>query len=340
VEDPRSNLRQARAARHADPLERFLTGGGTLADAHRQTTQPAATRPGLAEAAPLWQSLLEGMHDGFFFAHDPEGTLRYLSPAAEAILGCPEHALLDRPFEELLESTVAQEEARGGFAEIDGDCVLRRALRSDGSVVELAIRSYPVRSADGRDWIGGYARDVTRQLELQRQLSHDATHDPLTGLANRALLEARLRQVVARREREFGLRFAVLMLDLDGFKAVNDAFGHPAGDRLLRGVADRLARSVRPGDTVCRSGGDEFLILLEDVERLEDVLGVAERILDRLTLPFDLDGETVETSVSIGIVESEMSGGAPEEIIRHADAAMYRAKRLGRNRHALFLPAG
>jgi diguanylate cyclase (GGDEF)-like protein/PAS domain S-box-containing protein len=288
------------------------------------------------EADPsLWQGLVEGIRDGFFFAHDEQGILRYLSPAAGAILGQETDALLGRSFEALLEVRVAEEEPRNWLGVRSGAFDLRRISRSDGGIVELAVRSYPVLAAGGVVWTGGHAQDVTKQLEIQRRLSHDATHDPLTGLANRVLLDARLRQVVARRGREIDARFALLMLDLDGFKQVNDSYGHDAGDRVLRGVAERITRSVRPGDTVCRSGGDEFLILIEDVERVEDVIGVARRILDALSLPFDLAPGMVTTSASVGILEGEVGNGVPEDIVRWADATMYEAKRLGRNRYAV-----
>jgi diguanylate cyclase (GGDEF)-like protein/PAS domain S-box-containing protein len=285
----------------------------------------------------LWQSLLAGVPDGFFFVLDPLGRLRFLSPTAEEILGRELAGLLGRSLEELLTDAAGQDDGRA--AALDGDLTLRRYARGDGSVLELAIRSYPVPTEGGDVWGGGYARDVTRQLALQRELSHAATHDALTGLANRPLFEMRLRQVVGRLERDAGARFAILMLDLDGFKGVNDVFGHLAGDRLLRDVANCLSHCVRPGDTVCRAGGDEFLILAEDVECLEDVVRMAERILESLIRPFEVDGRQLSISASVGIVEGELMVSDPGELIRRADAAMYRAKRLGRNRLALSLPA-
>ena len=178
-----------------------------------------------------------------------------------------------------------------------------------------------------------YAADHRRSVE---RLQHGALHDALTGLPNRTLFIDRLEQSLRRaRRRGPGSGAAVLFLDLDRFKVVNDSLGHQVGDELLRAVALRLDAALRPGDTVARMGGDEFTVLLEDVTDAREATVVAERVLATLADPFDVAGRELFVSSSIGIA----LGGPdvdPEELIRDADVAMYRAKAQGRARHAVF----
>jgi diguanylate cyclase (GGDEF)-like protein len=153
--------------------------------------------------------------------------------------------------------------------------------------------------------------------------------DSLTGLANRDLFRKRLLRAVERVRKSPQQRFAVLFLDLDRFKDVNDVFGHILGDELLVQVAGRLEESVRPGDVIARYGGDEFVILLEHISSVNDVLAVSERISVCLARPFPLDGQDVRLAASIGIALSDTGYRTVEEILRDADSAMYRAKEEG-----------
>ncbi|MCZ7526242.1 MAG: EAL domain-containing protein [Acidimicrobiia bacterium] len=209
---------------------------------------------------------------------------------------------------------------------------------------------YRCRAGDGDRWYslrvsplsveGGGAvvahTDISERKEFEAQLAHQALHDPLTGLPNRALLLDRLARALARSERREG-RVCALFLDLDNFKVINDGLGHEAGDAILVAVAGRLRTLVRPGDTVARFGGDEFVVLCEDIADGPEAVTVAERVARALSAPFDLGGgsETVLT-VSIGIALAEGPGDQPETLLRDADAAMYRAKERGRARHELF----
>ena len=178
------------------------------------------------------------------------------------------------------------------------------------------------------------ARDALEQSNAQ--LAFDAFHDRLTGLANRALLLDRLGQALERSNRRAAPGFAVMYLDSDRFKVVNDSLGHAVGDKLLGELGDRLKACVRPGDTVARLGGDEFAILLEDAPSADTAVQVADRIQRAVAKPFQLGSHLVHTSLSIGIIMSSVSTGGAAEVLRDADLAMYGAKASGRARHNFF----
>jgi diguanylate cyclase (GGDEF)-like protein/PAS domain S-box-containing protein len=179
-------------------------------------------------------------------------------------------------------------------------------------------------------------QDITDRKLAEQQLHHDAFHDALTGLPNRALFMDHLKLAIARSRRNTAARFAVLYLDLDRFKIINDSLGHTIGDQLLVGIADRLKKNLRPGDTVARLGGDEFTILIEDIADETESIQVAERIQQELSIPFILSGREVFTTVSMGIAPSETGYERAEDILRDADTAMYRAKSLGKARYEIF----
>jgi diguanylate cyclase (GGDEF)-like protein len=178
--------------------------------------------------------------------------------------------------------------------------------------------------------------DLSLKRQTQEHLLYSTLHDSLTGLPNRSLFTERLRHAMRRAARHPDNLFAVLFLDLDRFKDVNDNLGHFAGDELLRAVARRLEACIRPEDTVARLSGDEFAILLESITEVSDAGRVAERIEEALSFPINLGGAEVTTSASIGIVTSSMAHDQPEQILRSADMAMYRAKAAGRARYELF----
>ena len=180
---------------------------------------------------------------------------------------------------------------------------------------------------------------VREQLELANmKLEHDTLHDMLTGLPNRKLFAEHVWTAISRLERYPEQGYAVLFLDFDDFKGVNDTYGHGVGDELLVAIAERLKRVVRPSDIVARLAGDEFTVLLSDVQDESDVTQAAERITHAFTEPLELSDQSLRVTVSIGIVMSEKHYRQPEEILRDADAAMYRAKAAGKARYAVFRP--
>jgi diguanylate cyclase (GGDEF)-like protein/PAS domain S-box-containing protein len=195
-------------------------------------------------------------------------------------------------------------------------CSLAAIPGSDKSVVSLA--------------------DITELKEAERQIYHQAFHDTLTGLPNRALFMEHLNMAVKRSKRRDEYRFAVLYLDIDRFKLVNDSLGHSVGDRLISAFADRIQESLRDIDTLGRFGGDEFVILLEDIENSEYASGVADRLQQELKRPFMVEGKEVFAPASFGVVLNTRDYEEAEDIIRDADAAMYHAKENGKAQYKIF----
>lgn len=196
----------------------------------------------------------------------------------------------------------------------------------DGSAVDVELTGSRLH-LDGRDLVQCVARDITERMEAERTIRHMAFYDALTGLPNRSLLQERLVSALARAQR-LGEHVAVLFLDLDDFKIINDTLGHNVGDHLLVMASERLVECVREGDTVARLAGDEFTILAH-LGRADDAISVAERVLERLSAPFDVYGHTLHVTVSVGIALFPDHASQPDELLRRADAAMYRAKEIG-----------
>jgi len=212
-----------------------------------------------------------------------------------------------------------------------------RMKREDGTYRWLRDEMRISRDREGRPKeIIGYWMDITDHKSLEDQLLHDAFHDKLSNLPNRALFMDRLGISLARIQRRKKYLFAVLFIDLDRFKNVNDSLGHMKGDHLLGCVAKRLLRFVRFGDTVARLGGDEFAMILEDLENESDAEKTAQRIQHEISQPYNLGGKEVFTTASIGIALANPRYQKPEHLLRDADTAMYRAKASGRARHAVF----
>ncbi len=211
-------------------------------------------------------------------------------------------------------------------------------LTKDGRTIFVENSVLPLRDERG-EIIGfrGLSRDVTERKVLEQRLAEMATHDPLTGLPNRILFDDRLNVGLAQAQRN-GSRLAVMMLDLDWFKRVNDTYGHGVGDELLKLVAQRLANNLRKSDTVGRFGGDEFVLLLPQIGAIDDATRVAQKLLDSFNEPFAINGYKLNITTSIGIAIYPESGDRAEMLLTNADTAMYHAKEEGRARYKLYSP--
>lgn len=220
--------------------------------------------------------------------------------------------------------------------EVDQMRYVKRFLHTDGRVIIAEVSKSAARDEDGSlQYFIVSARDITDERALTAQLSHQALHDPLTGLANRALFEDRLLHARARVARQDGMS-ALILLDLDDFKGVNDTYGHLVGDQLLAEVASRLEGVTRSSDTLCRFGGDEFLYLAEDVTSTSEAERVAQRLLRTLDQPFEIAGLSLGQHASLGVAVWDSASPEELDVVRDADMALYEAKRLGKGRHAVY----
>jgi len=211
---------------------------------------------------------------------------------------------------------------------------------SSGEFLDVFIVVTPVRLGAGRSGHAVTYRDIRQEKQTQARLQYSALHDPLTGLANRVLFMDRLSLTMARLRRRPDRNFAVVFLDLDRFKQVNDTWGHAAGDTLLLQAAARLRACLRPQDTIARFGGDEFALVLDEAGSMEDVDCLARRIQNELQQPVDIGEGEVCVSASMGIALGSTAYSDVEDILRDADAAMYQAKDKGRARHEFFAAEG
>ncbi|HHP7246331.1 MAG TPA: EAL domain-containing protein [Elainellaceae cyanobacterium] len=212
-----------------------------------------------------------------------------------------------------------------------------RICHRNGTYLWVLTRGVALRNADGQAYrIAGSLTDITARKHAEERLLYDAFHDVLTGLANRALFMDRLDHTIQLSKRCKLPSFAILFLDLDRFKVINDSLGHFIGDQLLMAVSARLKSCVRSGDTIARLGGDEFVILLSDIQAGISAIDIAERIQQQFKVPYNLSGHEIFATASIGIILGTPDYINPDELLRDADTAMYRAKSGGRGRYEVF----
>ena len=266
--------------------------------------------------------------------------VRIANDAMAAMLGRRREEVIGAPITDFIhpvDRPLARAAART-FAEGRSDVSAgeARLLHSDGHVIWSRFHAALIRDGDGRpDYFIAQLLDVSDQRAAEEKLLHQALHDPLTGLPNRRLLLDRLQQAIARSRRR-GNYVAVLFLDLDRFKVINDSFGHATGDQVLMEVARRLQELTRSSDSLARLGGDEFVVLVEDMTDPDEAPAVARRIEEALSLPMAVQPDvTVSITTSIGITVAR-SGDDPAALLRDADTALYRAKEQGRARHEVF----
>ncbi len=295
----------------------------------------------LSASEARFRSLVQNSSD-IVVVLDRRGVITYQSAAVQRVLG---YAPTDRPDGSIFD-LVHPEDAERTRTVLSGT-----GERPDGQAV-LQVR---MQHADGGwRWVEGIVanllddpavrglvlnyRDISERKALEDQLEHQAFHDPMTDLANRALFADRVEHALARRDRLGYEPVTILFVDLDDFKTVNDSLGHSAGDQLLRMVAERLASCIRPGDTAARLGGDEFGVLLEGADAAAASL-VADRIHVAFAEPITLEGRQLAVTASIGIASTDTAGKTAQELLRNADAAMYTAKARGKAGHELFEPS-
>jgi diguanylate cyclase (GGDEF)-like protein/PAS domain S-box-containing protein len=273
---------------------------------------------------------------------DADSTIRYQTPSVEQVLGYRPDSLVGSRLlrlvhpDDVAAALALFEEATTATARPKVPIELR-ARRADGRWVDVEAVGDNLLGDPNVGGIVVTLRDVSDRKAFERKLRHQALHDSLTGLANRALFTDRVEHALSQRA-QGNRQVAVVFLDLDDFKTVNDSLGHAAGDKLLSTVAARLAENVRPGDTTARLGGDEFAVLLEGPGAADTAFAAADRLLRALKEPFTIDGKDVDVSASLGIAVADGSGGRAEELLRNADIAMYTAKSHHKGGRALFEP--
>jgi diguanylate cyclase (GGDEF)-like protein/PAS domain S-box-containing protein len=296
----------------------------------------------MMESELRFRSVIESARDAIVLT-DSAGLIVSWNKGAEAIFGYASLDIVGKPVTTLfpvdytdIHTTNSEINALigSGLLHPGTKAVEISGITKDGSQFPIEISASSWKTANGT-FYSGIIRDISERRSLEEQLTHQALHDPLTRLANRVLFRNRVEHALTRSVRGEN-EVAVLFLDLDNFKTINDTLGHAAGDTLLISVAERLTGCLRSSDTASRLGGDEFAVLIEDTAGTEGGITVAERIREVLRTPILISGKEVWVGASIGIATSTGTKESPEELLRNADVAMYIAKSQGKNQYAVF----
>lgn len=303
----------------------------------------------LAESEERFRSISSSAQDAIVMV-DERGAITYWNPAAEQVFGYRSVAVLGKNLHQTLFPSQCRQDGETGlrqFPGAQGEATVGKirevsARRADGSEfpAELSMGTVKIR---GKAGAVGVIRDITERKHYQEQLEHRAAHDPLTGLPNRVLLKDRIEQAIAQARRH-GSEVAVMLVDLDRFKNVNDSFGHPVGDVLLQKVAHRLGECLRgtdtvarlEGETVARLGGDEFTLVLSEMANEERLNTVIQRVLAEISKPYEIEGREFIATCSIGISLYPGDGSDVDTLMRNADAALYQAKEGGGNNYQFY----
>jgi diguanylate cyclase (GGDEF)-like protein/PAS domain S-box-containing protein len=296
-------------------------------------------RGALRESEERFRQMAESIGDVFWLSDPSRQRALYVSPAFERIFGMPVSAVyadwrswIERVHPEDRDRVRARMDAAGDFE------LGFRVLRPDGVLRHLQVRVYVVRDGLGHHVRrAGVAQDVTERKEQAERIERLAYHDVLTGLPNRAMLMDRLAQALAHAQRRQH-QLAVVFIDLDRFKLVNDSLGHAAGDALLQEVARRLRSALREEDTVARVGGDEFQVVLDEIGGATDAAHVAEKLMQVLGEPFTVEGQELHVTASLGLSLYPRDAARGDLLLKYADTALYEAKGEGRNAYRFFSP--
>jgi diguanylate cyclase (GGDEF)-like protein/PAS domain S-box-containing protein len=325
-------LRQMLALRENDSLRRSL---------ERRVAEVLRERGNLKQSEERFRSLIENSSDVILIL-DSDFSVRWASDSLRTVIGPSPETVIGSPVEAMVhpdDRARVMRSFRDGVPESGKSSVLEcRVLDSRGNIHYVDVHVAQLLDDPAINGVVLNVRDVTDRKELEEQLIHQALHDPLTSLPNRLLLVDRLGHELSRRRSPGQFGPAVVFLDLDGFKTVNDTQGHHAGDQLLQQVAERLARLMRPGDTIARMGGDEFAVIVVNSPGPAEVDRVAARLVAATATPFRVDGHDLLISTSAGVSKSLSGVESAADLLQQADLAMYRAKELGGNRAEAFVP--
>ena len=312
--------------------ERKTRDGGTVG-IRVDITELKTALAELTDTRSFLDTVIENMPAMVFVTDPATGRILMLNRAGEAVLGRARDELVGHTYAEVFPPAEAERLAAhdralmsfGGAAAVEE----QQVSHASGDQRLLRMKKMVIRDADGQpQYLVAVCEDTTERRRSEARIAHMARHDALTGLPNRVLFHDRLTRALTRIEE--GDAVAVLCIDLDRFKTVNDTLGHPVGDELLKAVADRLQACVREGDTVARLGGDEFAVIQHRLESTDVAGMLAERIVEALSQPFELGGHQVVAGASVGIAIAPADGSGAEELLKKADMALYRAKADGR----------
>ncbi len=315
-----------------------VKGRRYLLESFIDITERKRSEEAIQESEKKYRSLFEGSRDAIYIA----ATDGRLIDANQAFLD-----LFGYSREEIIHSNAKQVYASVKDRKIFKQAIQERGsirdfemqlLKMDGAIMDCLLSVTTKRGENGKIVeYNGIVRDITAYKKAQQMIHHMAYHDPLTGLPNRALFNDRLSVAIARSQRD-GRKIVVMMLDVDKFKNINDEYGHETGDKLLKNVADRIGGALRKSDTIARMGGDEFLIIVPEMENAADVMAVAQKILTLFQAPFNCNGFQIRSSTSIGVAMYPEDGDNGEMLIRCADIAMYSVKAKGGNNFCIYVP--